>query len=43
MGRFMAISDPDIEMYGAPTDALLAAIAALHPRVYSAYQSLQAQ
>ena len=22
MGRFMAISDPDIEMYGAPTDAL---------------------
>lgn len=43
MGRFMAISDPDIEVYGAPTDALLAAIAALHPRVYSAYQSLQAQ
>jgi hypothetical protein len=40
MGRFMSISDPDIEIYGAPTDALLEAIAALQPRVYSAYQSL---
>jgi quinol monooxygenase YgiN len=40
MGRFMGISDPDIEIYGAPTDALLAAIAALRPRVYYAYQSL---
>lgn len=35
-----AISDPDIEIYGAPTDELLEALAELAPRVYSAYQSL---
>jgi len=40
MGRFMSISTPDIEIYGAPTDALLGALAALQPRVYSAFQSL---
>jgi len=40
MGRFMGISDPDIEIYGAPTEALLAAIAMLRPRVFSPYQSL---
>jgi hypothetical protein len=40
MGRFMSISTPDIEIYGAPTRALLEATAALEPRVYSAYQSI---
>ena len=40
IGRFMAISNPDFEIYGAPTDALLSAIAALQPRVFSAYQSI---
>lgn len=40
MGRFMRISTPDVEIYGAPTTDLLAAIAALRPRVYSALQSL---
>lgn len=40
MGRFMSISNPDIEIYGAPTAALLEAIAALEPRVYSAFQSI---
>ena len=40
MGGFMSISDPDVEIYGAPTDALLSAIAGLQPRVYGAYQSL---
>lgn len=40
MGRFMSICDPDVEIYGAPTNALLEAIAGLRPRVYSAYQSL---
>ena len=39
MGRFMAISDPDVEIYGAPTDELLEAIAVLEPRVYAAYRS----
>lgn len=39
-GRFMSISDPDIEIFGSPTDALLEAIAALRPRVYPAYQSI---
>lgn len=41
MGRFMRISTPDVEIYGAPTAALLEAIAALQPRVYSAYQPTQ--
>lgn len=40
MGRFMGISTPEIEIYGAPTNGLLEAIAALQPRVYSAYQSI---
>jgi len=40
MGRFLSVSDPDIEIYGAPADALLGALAALRPRVFSAYQSL---
>ena len=40
MGKFMSISTPHIEIYGAPTDTLLEAIAALQPRVYSAYQSI---
>ena len=38
--RFMSISDPDVEIYGAPTDVLLEALAALQPRVYSAYRSI---
>ena len=41
MGRFMGISDPDIEIFGAPTDELLEAIAMLEPRVYAAYQSIE--
>lgn len=40
MGRFMSISDPDVEICGAPTDALLDTIAALQPRVYAAYPSI---
>lgn len=35
-----AVADPDIEIYGAPTDELLKALAGLAPRVYSAYQSI---
>ena len=37
MGAFMGISDPDVEIYGAPTEGLLEAIAGLRPRVYSAF------
>ncbi len=40
MGRFMSISNPDIEIYGSPTAGLLEALAALRPRVYSAYQTI---
>jgi len=40
MGRFLATSRPEIEIYGAPSDALLGALAVLQPRVFSAYQSL---
>jgi len=40
MGRFMSICDPDVEIYGSPTAALLQAIAGLQPRVYAAYQLL---
>lgn len=40
VARFMSISDPDVEIFGAPTDALLEAIAALRPRVYAAYLSI---
>ncbi len=40
MGRLMTVSDPVIEIYGSPTDALLEAIAALRPRVFAAYQSI---
>ena len=43
MGRFMSISVPDVEICGAPSDSLLAAIAALQPRVYSAFQSIRDQ
>jgi hypothetical protein len=41
IGGLMGVSEPDIEIYGAPTDELLAAIAMLEPRVYSAYQSIE--
>ena len=40
LGRFMGVSDPDIEIYGSPTDALIEGLAALQPRVYGAYQSI---
>ena len=35
-----AVADLVIEIYGAPTDELLDAIAGLAPRVYSAFQSM---
>ena len=40
LGRIVAISDLDIEIYGSPTDELLEAFAGLAPRVYSAFQSI---
>jgi len=35
-----AVADPDIEIYGTPTDELLEALAGLAPRVFSPYQSI---
>ena len=40
MPEFMAACTPDGEIYGAPSEDLLKALAALSPRVYTAYQSL---
>lgn len=40
MPRIMAVSDPDIEIYGDPSPELLGAISMLEPRVYEAFQSL---
>jgi len=41
LGRVASVSDPDIEILGAPTAELLAGLAALKPRVYAAFQSMQ--
>ena len=35
-----AVADLEAEFFGAPSDELLEAMAALRPRVYSAYQSI---
>ena len=40
MPAMASVSDPDIEIYGAPTAELLEALAEFAPRVYKAYQSL---
>ena len=40
MAEIIAVSDPDIEIYGSPSTELLEAIAGLKPRVFSAYQSI---
>jgi quinol monooxygenase YgiN len=40
MGGIMAVSDPQIEIYGAPSSELLEAIAGLQPRVYPFYRSI---
>lgn len=39
-GRFLAITTPDVEITGAPTDELLQAVAALRPRAYPALHSM---
>ncbi len=40
LGELLAISDFYPELYGAPSEALVNATAALKPKVYSHYQSL---
>jgi quinol monooxygenase YgiN len=40
LGALMAVSDLDIEVFGAPSAALVEATAALAPRVYSPFQSI---
>jgi quinol monooxygenase YgiN len=39
-GRIVGVSDPEVELFGAPSEELLAALAMLQPRVYSAFQSI---
>lgn len=36
----VGVSDPEVEIYGAPTADLVEALAGLAPRVYSPFQSL---
>ncbi len=39
-GKIVGVSDPELEFFGAPSADLLAALAMLQPRVYSAFQSI---